>query len=429
MSGHTAVALAAAHRREWTRLVASAALVTRDLDAAEDAVGDAFAAAARTWSDNGVPRNPGAWLATVSRRNALSIVRRRRTAARNLPLLLVPDETELSSPPLRPPDDRLRLVFTCAHPALSPEARVALTLRVVCGIPTAEVADLLLVSPSTMAARLTRAKRKIRAAGLPYRVPTPTDLPARLPAVLDVVNLFFMAGHAPPRGPALVRDDVAHRATDLARILAGALPTEAEVIGLLATLVLANARRAARTDANGTAVASEDHDRSRWNRDGVLEGLALVRHASALAAGNPGRFVVQAAIAGVHTESPDAENTDWAQILALYDRLCALYPSPVAQLGRAVAIGMARGAEHGLAEIDRLQHDPRLRSYHRLPAARADLLRRLGRATDARRAYLTAADLTENTCERDFLLARAVRADDQAPDQVPPHSDREPDGE
>jgi RNA polymerase sigma-70 factor (ECF subfamily) len=302
------------------------------------------------------------------------------------------------------PDDRLRLVFTCCHPALAREAQVALTLRLVCGLTTTEIAQAFLVPEPTMAARVTRAKKKISAARIAYRVPGAAELPDRLDAVLTVVHLLYTTGHMAPAGENVVRGDLVERAIDLARMLRSLMPDEREVRGLLALLLLTDARRATRADADGRLLLLADQDRSRWDRAAIAEGLALVP--GALRGGRPGRFALQAAIAALHAEAPSYAETDWRQIVQLYDVLLAAWPSPVVMLNRAVALALAEGPEAGLAQIQELERDGRLAGYRYLPAAKADLLRRLGRREEAAQAYRAAMALTENSAERDFLGRR-----------------------
>ncbi len=299
------------------------------------------------------------------------------------------------------PDDRLRLVFTCCHPALAREAQVALTLRLVCGLSTAEIAQAFLVPEPTMAARVTRAKKKISAARIAYRVPGPAELPDRLDAVLTVVHLLYTTGHTAPGGGSLVRDDLVDRAIQLARMLRLLMPDEPEVRGLLALLLLTDARRATRCAPDGRLLLLEEQDRTQWDRPAIGEGTALVREA--LRGGRPGRFALQAAIAALHAQAPSYADTDWRQILLLYDLLGRAWTSPVVTLNRAVALAMADGPEAGLAEIGELERDGRLAGYRYLPAAKADLLRRLGRLDEAAQAYRAALELTANEAERSFL--------------------------
>jgi RNA polymerase sigma-70 factor, ECF subfamily len=393
-----------AHRREWAFVLAATARVARDLDLAEECVQEAYVTALDAWQRDGVPRNPGAWLTTAAKRKALDAMRRRRTFESKLPLLVEPDETEMDETSDEIPDDRLRLIFTCCHPALAVEAQVALTLRLVCGVSTADIAQAFLVSEPTMAARLTRAKKKISAAGIAYRVPEASELPDRLDAVLTVIHLLLTTGHTAPSGEQLVRRDLVQRALDLARMLLVLMPDEPEVRGLLALLLVTDARSATRTDAAGRLLLLEDQDRSAWDRDAIAEAERLV--VSALRAGRAGRFTLQAAIATLHATAPSYDETDWPQVLALYDALLAVWPSPVVALNRAVAVAMVHGPEAGLEELDGLERDRRLAGYRYLPAIKADLLRRLGRHSDAAAAYAAALELADNEAERGFLAAR-----------------------
>jgi RNA polymerase sigma-70 factor (ECF subfamily) len=403
-----AAAVADAHRREWAFVLAATVRVTRDLDLAEECVQDAYTRALATWGSGGIPARPGAWLTTVARRQALDRLRRDSTARRALPLLVTdrtglgPDSAAAGAAEI--PDDRLRLVFTCCHPALNADAQVALALRLLCGLSTAEVARAFLVSEPTMAARITRAKKKIAAARIPYRVPPRAELPDRVDAVLTVVHLLFTTGHAAPAGETLTRADLADRSRDLARMLAELLPGTAEVTGLLALILLTDARRAARVDGTGRLVLLADQDRSRWDQAAIAEGLELVR--AALRQGPPGRLTLMAAIAAVHDEAVTFAGTDWVEILGLYDLLMRSWPSPVVALNRAVAVGFAAGPAAGLAALDELGASPELAGYGYLAASRADFLRRLDRAEEARLAYSEALLLTGNDVEREFLAAR-----------------------
>jgi len=302
------------------------------------------------------------------------------------------------------PDDRLQLIFTCCHPALAPEAQVALTLRLVCGLTTPEIARAFLVSEPTMAARITRAKKKIALARIPYRVPPAHELPDRLDAVLTVTHLLFTTGHTAPAGDRLVRADLVERSLDLARMLYTLMPDDREVRGLLALLLLTDARRVTRTSADGRLLLLEEQDRSRWDRQAIGEGRQLVDQA--LRRGRPGRFALQAAIAAVHAEAPSYADTDWPEVLGLYNLLLAVWPSPVVALNRAVAVAMVQGPAAGLAVLEEVADDPHLATYPYLAATRADLLRRLGRAQDAAQAYRTALSLATNAAEKDFLTRR-----------------------
>ena len=402
-------AVADAHRREWAFVLAATARVTRDLDAAEECVQDAYVAALDAWARQGVPRNPGAWLTTAARHRALDTLRRDRTLRAKLPLL-IPErpESDAHADDGQPfiGDDRLRLIFTCCHPALAREAQVALTLRLVCGLTTGEIAKAFLVPESTMAARVTRAKKKISAARIAYRVPEEAELPDRLDAVLSVVHLVFTTGHTAPGGPELLRGDLVDRAIELARMLRKLMPDEREVAGLLALLLINDARRATRTDASGNLVLLEQQDRSLWDRAQIADGSELV--IQSLRGSQPGRFALQAAIAAVHAEAASYAETDWPQLLVLYDRLLVAWPSPVVELNRAVVVAMVRGPEAALDGVSKLEADGRLDGYHYLPAAKADLLRRLGRNSEARSAYLAALKLTDNPAERGFLSRRVA---------------------
>jgi len=412
--GEVSAAIADAHRREWAFVLAATARVAGDFDLAEECVQDAYAAALTAWTRQGVPRNPGAWLTTAARRRAIDAKRRDRVLRAKLPLLIEPDPPVAASAPPgsgQPegdedviPDDRLRLIFTCCHPALAREAQVALTLRLVCGLTTVEIAQAFLVPEPTMAARVTRAKKKISAARIAYRVPAPAELPDRLDAVLTVVHLLYTTGHTAPGGENLVRADLVDRAIGLARMLRALMPDEREAAGLLALILLTDARRATRADAHGRLLLLEAQDRSRWDRAVIAEGTALVPWA--LRGGRPGRFALQAAIAALHAEAPSYARTDWPQIVALYDALLRVWSSPVVALNRAVAVAMAQGPAAGLAQIGELEADGRLDAYRYLPAAKADLLRRLGRWEAAAQAYRDALALTDNAAEREFLARR-----------------------
>jgi len=403
--------LAEAHRREWAFVLAATVRVAGNLDVAEECVQDAFAAAMATWSERGVPENPAAWLTTAARHRALDTLRRDRTLRAKLPLLVGTErvtgsgddagDTEEASVI---PDDRLRLVFTCCHPALALEAQVALTLRLLCGLTTTEIARAFLVSETTMAARITRAKKKIAVARIPYRIPPVHELPDRLDAVLTVVHLLYTTGHTAPEGDRLVRPELVERALDLARMLSVLMPDDREVRGLLALLLLNDARRATRTGERGRLLLLEEQDRTRWDDQAIAEGTDLVRQA--LRRGRPGRFTLQAAIAAVHAEAPTYADTDWREILGLYDTLLAVWRSPVVELNRAVAVAMVDGPAAGLAALESVAGDPRLAGYPYLEAARADLLRRLGRTREAAAAYRTALELASNSAERGFLAHR-----------------------
>ena len=417
MDASVEAAVADAHRREWAFVLAATVRVTGDIDLAEECVQEAYARALTTWPDQGVPTRPGAWLTTVSRRRALDLLRRNATHDRFLPKLVGTgtfDGPDLTATADTGPidDDRLRLIFTCCHPALAPETQVALTLRLVCGLTTTEVARMFLVPEATMAARITRAKKKIAAARIPYRVPAADELPGRIDAVLTVVHLVFTTGHTAPVGSDLVRTDLVERALHLSRMLRTLLPDDPDVAGLLALVLLTDARRSSRTSDDGTLTLLSDQDRSRWDAEEIAEGLTLVREA--LGRRPPGRYALMAAIAAVHAEAPTWSATDWAELVGLYDLLATIWPSPVVSLNRAVAVGFADGPAAGLAALDALADEPQLATYAYLPSARADLLRRLGRHDEAAAAYRRALDLTDNAVESGFLAARLAEAERDA---------------
>jgi RNA polymerase sigma-70 factor (ECF subfamily) len=400
-------AVAEAHRREWAYVLAATVRVTRDIDTAEEAVQDAYVQALETWGRDGVPDRPGAWLTTVARRRALNMLRSRQTLERKLPLLVLEageEEAPMSTDTIL--DDRLRLVFTCCHPALSAEARIALTLRLVCGVSTPDIAHAFLVSEPTMAARLTRAKKKIAAARIPYVVPAAADLPGRVDSVLTVIHLLYASGHTAYTGDELVRDDLTERALDLARMLRLLLPADHEVAGLLALLLVLHARRATRVDAGGRLLRLEEQDRSRWDRALIDEAHELV--VATLPAGPPGRFTLQAAIAALHAQAPTYAETDWPQIVTLYGSLLRVWPSPVVALNRAAAVSMVDGPAAALPLVAELEADGRLDAYRYLHATKADLLHRLGRDAEAVAAYRRALELTDNTVEQDFLSSRVT---------------------
>jgi RNA polymerase sigma factor (sigma-70 family) len=402
-----AAAVAEAHRREWAFVLAATVRVTGDIDAAEEAVQDAYASALSTWGPRGIPKNPGAWLTVTARRRALDMRRRAATERRALPMLLDPEEY-LPDDPGREvedvQDDRLRLIFTCCHPALAPDAQVALTLRLLCGLSTADVARAFLVPEATIAARITRAKKKIAAAHIPYRVPAASELRERLDGVLSVVYLVYTTGHTAPSGENLMRRDLAERGHELARMLRVLLPGDGDVAGLLALVLLTDARSGARLDGHRELVLLENQDRSKWDRSAITDGVAVLREALNLR--SPGRFALMAAIAAVHDESKSWSDTDWQEILGLYDLLLEKWPSPVVKLNRAIALGFAVGHAEGLAELDALGSEPQLARYPYLAAARADFLTRLGRFDDARVAFEEALILTENDTERRYLQTR-----------------------
>ncbi|MFH8357967.1 RNA polymerase sigma factor [Streptomyces anulatus] len=410
-----AEAVEAVFREERGLLLASLVRRFGDLDLAEEVTSEAIEAALRHWPAEGVPTRPGAWLLTTARRRAVDRLRRDQAYAARLAVLAA--DAERAEPAPAPdvsgsgpgfgsgsdelPDERLQLFFTCAHPALAAEDRTALTLRCLAGLTTPEVARAFLVPTATMAQRIVRAKKKIREARIPFRVPGPDELPERLPGVLQVVYSVFTEGYAASSGPRLQRLDLAEEAIRLARILHGLLPAERESAGLLALLLLVHARREARTGPEGEPVLLEDQDRGRWDRPMIEEGRALV--VRALTGGPAGPYGVQAAIAALHDEATDVAATDWPQIVALYDVLRTLTPSPVVELNRAVAVAMRDGPGAGLALLDALAGEPRLRAYPPYAVARGDLLGRLGRDGEAAAAYREALELTVTEPERAAL--------------------------
>ncbi|GAA3318061.1 RNA polymerase sigma factor [Arthrobacter ramosus] len=406
-SSEVAAAVAEAHRREWAFVLAATVRIAGDIDTAEEAVQDAYASALSTWGTRGIPENPGAWLTVTARRRAVDMHRRAATAQRALPKLLDPEVQSLDDPGRETEDitdDRLRLIFTCCHPALAPDAQVALTLRLLCGLSTADVARAFLLPEATMAARITRAKKKIGAAHIPYRVPAAPELRERVDGVLSVVYLVYTTGHTAPSGGDLMRRDLAERGHELARMLHVLLPGDRDVTGLLALVLLTDARRGARLDEHRELVLMENQDRSKWDRPAIDEGVALL--GEVLKLGPPGRFALMAAIAAVHDESKSWSDTDWQEILGLYDLLMETWSTPVVKLNRAIALGFAVGYAEGLAELDALGAEPRLARYPYLPAARADFLTRLGRFDEARVAFEEALILSDNDTERSYLRSR-----------------------
>ena len=406
-SGSSRLTLEAVFREERGLLLA--ALVRRfgDLDLAEEVTSEAIEAALVHWPAEGVPPKPGAWLMTTARRKAVDRLRRDQAYAARLAVLQVEAERTGPAQPFSEgglPDERLQLFFTCAHPALPAEDRAALTLRCLAGLTTPEVARAFLVPSATMGKRIVRAKNRIRTLRIPFRVPDAAELPGRLPGVLQVVYSIFTEGYAASSGPDLQRLDLAEEAIRLARILRRLLPGEREVAGLLALLLLIHARRDARTGPDGDLVLLDDQDRGRWDRAMISEGAALV--VTALTGGPPGWYGVQAAIAALHDEAPDVASTDWPQIVALYDVLHGLAPSPVVSLNRAVAVAMRDGPAAGLALLEELADEPKLREYSPFPAARGDLLSRLGRLEEAAVAYREALELAGTEPERVHLRGR-----------------------
>jgi RNA polymerase sigma-70 factor, ECF subfamily len=410
----------AVFRREWGRAVAVVARITCDLGLAEDAVQDAFTVALGRWAGGDLPADPAGWLITVAKRQALDRLRReaRRSGKEEAAMRLL-SQDDPPGPATAVTDDRLRLMFACCHPALNPGIRVALTLRTLCGLTTAEIASAFLVGEATMAQRLVRAKRKIRDAAIPFRIPADHELPGRLGGVLRVVYLVFTEGHRATSGERLVRDDLCDEAIRLARLLAALGPDDPEVLGLLALLLLTDARRPARTASDGRLVLLPDQDRGRWDGAKISEGTALLDRA--MRRRRPGPYQLQAAIAACHAAATDASGTDWPQIAALYTALAQHDPSLVVQANRAVAVARADGPAAGLAILDQVPCDSRREGWHLLHACRADLLRRLGRDAEAADAYRAALALGPAPAERDFLTARLaeVAASPEPPSPSP----------
>jgi RNA polymerase sigma-70 factor, ECF subfamily len=401
-------AVAEAFREEWGRVVATLIRTTGDWDLAEECAQQAFERALETWPRDGIPRRPGAWLTTTARNLARDRLRRTAVGAskmREVAMLHCNEEAgHDANDESGVQDDRLRLIFTCCHPALRLEARVALTLRTLAGLTTAEIARAFLVSEATMAQRLVRAKRKILNAGIPYRVPPAHLLPERTGGVLAVLYLLFNEGYSASAGTDLVREGLSSEAIRLARTLARLMPDESEALGLLALMLLHDARRDSRVNEAGELVPLEEQDRALWNREAVAEGVGLL--AAAMRRGSPGPYQLQAAIAACHATAPEAADTDWAEISRLYGELARRVPSPVVELNRAVAVAMAEGPAAGLSLIEELEASGKLKGYHLLPATRADLLRRLGRRIDAVSAYEEALELAATAAERRYIARR-----------------------
>jgi len=409
MPPDASAAIEEVYRSDWGRIVATLIRLVGDFDLAEEVAQEAFAAAVDQWPGAGVPEFPRAWIIQTARHKAIDRIRRRASFEEKLDsyvnsgMFRTMEEPDYDSNEI--PDDRLRLIFTCCHPALAPEAQVALTLRTLCGLETDEIARAFLVPPTTMAQRLVRAKRKIRDAGIPYVVPEATDVSARLEAVLTVIYLVFNEGYAATRGGPLLRTDLCAEAIRLGRLVRALMGPQppAEATALLALMLLQDARRDARIDEAGDLVVLEDQDRSRWHKEQIAEALPLVDQSLR---GEPAPFALQAAIAALHCRAARAEDTDWPQIVRVYDALERLQPSPVVSLNRAVAVAMAEGPRPALAIIDRLAAAGDLENYHLLHAARADLLRRAGSATEAAKSYARALVLVTNDSERRYLERR-----------------------
>jgi RNA polymerase sigma-70 factor (ECF subfamily) len=398
-------------REEYGRIIATLIRQSGSFDLAEEALNEAFLSAAASWERDGPPRNPGAWLTTVAHRRLLDAIRRDKTRTDKQPE--VEYETTRLQPYAEPasieetveyPDDRLRLIFTCCHPSLSRDAQVALTLRTLGGLTTTEIAHAFLLPEPTLAQRLVRAKQKIRVAGIPYEIPSVERLNDRLAAVQAVLYLIFNEGYAASAGADLVRNDLCAEAIRLARVLRELLPNEPENIGLLALMLLQNSRRRARVNDRGELVTLEEQDRSLWDRAEIAEGVRLLEHALPMA--RVGNYQLQAAIAAVHCEAPTAAETDWPQIVALYEELLRISSSPVVALNHAAAVAMAEGAENGLRLIDAAGAGGALNNYYLFHAARADLLRRLNRLPEAQAAYEHALSLTTNLIEQDYIRRR-----------------------
>jgi RNA polymerase sigma-70 factor (ECF subfamily) len=406
---NAAAAVEQTYRADWGRIVATLIRLFGDFDLAEECAQEAFAAAVDQWRDSGVPDSPRAWIIQTAKHKAIDRIRRKGLYAEKLESYVVSGMVRATEEPNYDhgeiPDDRLRLIFTCCHPALAPEVRVPLTLRTLCGLETDEIARAFLVTPTTMAQRLVRAKHKIRDAGIPYVVPGTADIAARLEAVLTVIYLVFNEGYVATRGTSLVRTDLCTEAIRLGRLVITLMEPQppAEATALVALMLLHDARRDARLDARGEIVTLEEQDRSRWNYKQIADALLLLKDATR---GTPGPFALQAAIAAAHCKAVHTADTNWTEIVRLYDQLERVQPSPIVSLNRAVAVAMADGPRAGLATIDRLSASNDLNEYHLLHAARADLLRRLGVFDESAKSYLQALALVTNDSERRFLERR-----------------------
>jgi len=406
---HISTTIDTLYRSESGRVLATLVRLLGDLDLAEESMHEAFATALESWPQTGIPDNPRPWLISTARFKAIDVMRRRARFDGAQQDLVVHMESRVNDAPLgveddeEIEDDRLRLIFTCCHPALPPEGQVALTLREICGLTTEEIARSFLVTPAALAQRIVRAKTKIRDTPIPYEVPTPEELPERLDAVLQVVYLVFNEGYSAAAGAEVTRADLTGEAIRLGRLLTDLQP-EPEVIGLLSLMLLQESRRAARSSPTGELILLENQDRSLWNREQIAEGMALVE--KALKSRRFGAYTLQAAIAAVHAEAESMAATDWRQIVALYDRLLQIQPSPVVELNRAVAIAMRDGPEAGLTHIDAVLAHGELANYYLAHSARADMCRRLGRTAEARSAYEKALALTQQKPERQFLEER-----------------------
>lgn len=406
-------AVAKAHESEWAVVLAATAFVVRNLDVAEECVQEAYATALVVWTRDGIPANPSAWLTTVARRRAVDVLRREVTLRTKVPLLVTEEPASSEEDVMGEKvldttdeigDERLRLIFMCCHPSLARDAQVALTLRLVCGVSTADIARLFVVSETTMAARITRAKKKIAIARIPFRVPRSSQLPERLSTVLGVIYLLFTMGHTAQSGESLMRPELVEDALRMTHVLRELMPDEREVRGLLALLVVTIARQATRVGPDGHPLRLEDQDRTLWDREAIHDAHVLIDEGPA--SGRPGRYVLQAAIALVHAQAPSYAETDWASVVHFYDELLGVWPTPIVALNRAVAVSMVSGPDLALEEVEALDAQGALATYHYLPAIKADLLRRIGRIEEARDEQRRAIELTANEAERAYLEAQ-----------------------